>query len=66
MKDINKVIAEKEKQADDQCREEEIKRLREAIAWTYRFDVSEPTNGRQAHICRYYLRKRLTELGGAE
>ena len=51
---------------NEYCREEEIKRLREAIAWTYKFDVSDPVNGRASHICRYYLYKRLNELGGAD
>ena len=47
---------------NEYCREEEIKRLREAIDWTYKFEVSEPTNGRPSHICRYYLYKRLNEI----
>lgn len=51
---------------NEYCREEEIKRLREAIEWTYKFEVSEPINGRPSHICRYYLYKRLNELGGVD
>ena len=51
---------------NEYCREEEIKRLKEAIAWTDKFEVSEPMNGRAAHICRYYLYKRLNELGGVD
>ena len=46
------------------CREEEIKRIKEAIAWTHEFDASEPTNS-FGQVCRYYLYKRLNELGGA-
>lgn len=45
------------------CREEEIKRLKEAIAWTHKIEVSEPMNA-FGQICRYYLYKRLNELGG--
>ena len=41
---------------NEYCREEEIKRLKEAIAWTYSI------NERKAHICRYYLCKRLNEI----
>jgi hypothetical protein len=37
----------------------EIKRLKEAIAWTY--EVSESINERAAHTCRYYLYKRLRD-----
>lgn len=51
---------------NEYCKEEEIKRLKEAIAWTDKFEVSEPMNGRAAHICRYYLYKRLNELGGVD
>ena len=51
---------------NDNCREEEIKRLKEAIALTDKFEVSEPMNGRAAHICRFYLYKRLNELGGVD
>lgn len=51
---------------NEYCREEEIKRLKETIAWTNKFEVSEPINGRFAHICRYYLYKRLNELGGVD
>ena len=51
---------------NEYCREEEIKRLKEAIQWTHNMEVSNPMNKRSAHICRYYLYKRLNELGGAE
>jgi hypothetical protein len=44
---------------NEYCREEEIKRLKEAIAWTY--EVSESINERAAHTCRYYLYKRLRD-----
>lgn len=51
---------------NEYCKDEEIKRLKEAIAWTDKFEVSEPINGRSAHICRFYLYKRLNELGGVD
>lgn len=41
---------------NEYCREEEIKRLKEAIAWI------NSINERTAHICRYYLYKRLNEI----
>lgn len=41
---------------NEYCREEEIKRLKEAIAWI------NSINERTAHTCRYYLYKRLNEI----
>lgn len=46
------------------CKEEEIKRIKEAMEWVNQMEFSNPMSKRSAHICRHYLYKRLNELGG--
>ena len=51
---------------NEYCRDEEIERLKEAIEWANQMEFSNPMSKRSAHICRYYLYKRLNELGGGQ